>query len=218
MKPLRASRSGRSRSPRVFGVVARGADVCAWPVLRCHDTPTSLCHSRAARTTCRAHASGTASTTMTVKTLTTSSVGTDTINVTGTDSSTSPLLTPSTSVTLSVTSTALQSMTVSVSAGSVVHHGSCRVPLTVTNSSGGISGAGVTLAVYSGSTCKGSAVTTGSATTSSSDVANFSVTTKQTGTWCASATVTATGYNSGSGSKTFTTPSSVRELRRPTSH
>lgn len=152
-------------------------------------------------------ASGTAASTTLTVTSSSSSAGNYTITVTGTDPS-DISLTHSTSVTLSVTSTALQSMTVSVSAGTPVHHGSYRVPLTVTatdSSGGGISGAGVTMTVYSGSTCNGSAVATASTTTSSSGIANFSFTTKQKGTWCASATVTATGYNPGSGSTTFTT-------------
>lgn len=150
--------------------------------------------------------SGTATTTMTVTTSTTSA-GNYTITATGTDPSTSSL-THSTLVTLSVSSTVLPSMTVSVSAGTPVHHGSYRVPLavTATGSSGGISGASVTLTVYQSSCTTGSPVTTSTGTTSSTGIANFNFTTKQTGTWCASATVTASGYNPGSGSTTFTSP------------
>ncbi len=99
------------------------------------------------------------------------------------------------------------SLSVLVTAGTVVHHGSYRVPLTVTvtSSNVNVSGASVTLNIYSGTSCSGTPVASTSGTTASNGSASFSFTTKQTGEWDACATATATGYSTGSGSITFST-------------
>jgi len=73
------------------------------------------------------------------------------------------------------------------------------------SSGAGIGGAGVTFDVYSGSTCTGTPVASGTGTTGSNGQVGFSFRTRQTGAWCALATVTAGGYTTGSGSTTFST-------------
>jgi len=109
----------------------------------------------------------------------------------------------------SVTVTSLSAMTVTVTAGAVAQKGpNYRVPLTVAaaDSSGApIGGAGVTFDVYAGSTCTGTPVASGTGTTGSTGQVGFSFRTRQTGGWCALATVNATGYTAGSGSTTFST-------------
>lgn len=101
-------------------------------------------------------------------------------------------------------------MTVTVTAGSVTaKHRTYRVPITVdaTDASSGapLAGAGVTLAVYSGTSCSGTAVASGSATTGTSGAAAFTFSTRSAGTYCALATVTDAGYTNGSGQTTFST-------------
>lgn len=145
------------------------------------------------------------SATLTV-TASTSATGSYGVTVTGTDSTT-PSLTSSATVSVDVSAATSSTMNVSVSAGTVVHHGSYRVPLTVTvtnSSNTPISGASVSLDIYSGS-CNGTLVASTSGTTASNGGASFSFTTKQTGSWCAVASATASGYISGSGSTTFNT-------------
>jgi hypothetical protein len=101
-------------------------------------------------------------------------------------------------------------MNVTVSAGAAMKKGpNYRVPLTVTAtgaSSTPISGASVTLTVYTGSTCAGATVTTGTAATGTNGTASFTFNTHQTGPWCALANVSATGYSPGSAQTNFSTP------------
>jgi hypothetical protein len=59
--------------------------------------------------------------------------------------------------------------------------------------------------VYSGSCSSGTIAATGSGTTTSTGQATFNFTTRQTGSWCALASVSATGYNP----KTAQTPFST---------
>ena len=101
-------------------------------------------------------------------------------------------------------------MTVKVTAGSVtLRRLTYRVPLTVsatdTSSGAPLGGATVTLNVYSGSTCTGIAAASGSGTTGTNGQAGFSFSTRQHGTWCAQATINASGYTTGSGQTTFRT-------------
>jgi subtilase family serine protease len=113
------------------------------------------------------------------------------------------------SAAVTVAAASSSTMTVTVSAGTPSKKGpNYRVPVTVvvSGSSGPLAGASAALYVYSGSTCSGSAVASGSSTTGSSGQASFTFTTRTTGTWCALATVDATGYSTGTGTKTFTTP------------
>lgn len=101
---------------------------------------------------------------------------------------------------------------VSVTAGGVSRsRRTYYVPLAVkvTGTSGGVGGANVALAVYSG-TCGGTLVASGSGTTGPSGSANFTFSTSSTGTYCAKATATASGYSAGTGMATFT----VAALRR----
>ena len=125
----------------------------------------------------------------------------------------------STSTTTSTTTTApattttiasLKSMSVTVVAGATVKRGTYKVPLTVTAkdalTASPIGGAGVTLTVFSGTTCAGTAVATGTGSTSSNGQVTFNFSTKSMGSWCALASVSATGYVTNSSSKVFTTP------------
>ena len=71
----------------------------------------------------------------------------------------------------------------------------------------GVLSALLTLAVYAGSTCSGTAVTSGTGTTGANGTAGFTFSTRQTGSWCALATASATGYSAGtSNTATFSTP------------
>jgi hypothetical protein len=110
----------------------------------------------------------------------------------------------------SVTVTFASTMTVSVTAGTPTKKGpNYHVPLTVTaadsSTSAAIGGANVSLTVYSGSCSSGTIAATGSGTTTSTGQATFNFTTRQTGSWCALASVSATGYNP----KTAQTPFST---------
>jgi hypothetical protein len=110
----------------------------------------------------------------------------------------------------SVTVTSLLSMTVTVNAGPATQRRlNYRVPLTVSalnaSTHAPLAGAGVTLNVYSGSTCAGTVVSSASATTASNGQAGFTFSTRQHGNWCARAIVNTTGYNTGSGTTPFTT-------------
>ena len=139
--------------------------------------------------------------------------GTGTTTTTSTTTTTtSPTTTTTTTTSTSTTTTSPPSgtMSVVVSAGASSNNGPhYKVPLTVSvneaNTTVPIGGAGVTMQVYAGSTCSGSAVT-GTGTTGSNGQVTFTFSAKSTGSWCALATVTASGYTSGSGQTTFSTP------------
>jgi subtilase family serine protease len=112
--------------------------------------------------------------------------------------------------TATVTVTSLSAMTVNVSAGTVSKKGpNYRVPLTVGVADGSsvnpLSGASVILNVYSGSTCSGAVVASGTGTTGTNGQVGFTFSSRQAGAWCALATVSSTGYSSGSGQTTFST-------------
>jgi hypothetical protein len=68
-----------------------------------------------------------------------------------------------------------------------------------------ISGASVVLSVYAGPSCSGTPAASGTGTTGSNGQVGFTFTTRTAGTWCALATVTASGYTDGSGETTFST-------------
>jgi hypothetical protein len=111
----------------------------------------------------------------------------------------------------SVTVTNLASMNVTIAKGTTKRSGSnYRVPLTVTakdaSTNAVLSRATVTLQVFSGATCSGTSVASGSATTTTSGQAAFTFSTKTTGNYCASASVTDAGYTTGNGSTTFNVP------------
>jgi subtilase family serine protease len=148
----------------------------------------------------------TTSSTLSVSTTSSTGAGTYAVTITGTSGS----LKSSTSVTLVVQSPTSGTMTVSVSAGTLSTRGhSYKVPLTVTaaaaSSGSPISGAAVSLSIFSGSTCSGTVAASGTGTTGSNGQTSFTFSTKQAGTWCASAAVTASGYSTGSGETTFNT-------------
>jgi len=108
----------------------------------------------------------------------------------------------------SVTVSQLPALTVKVKTGTVRYKsGLYQVPVTISVSSAGVavSGAAVTLYVYEGSTCSGTAATSASGTTGSTGNAHFTVYTALAATWCAKGTATKSGYTSGTGTKTFTT-------------
>ena len=111
----------------------------------------------------------------------------------------------------SVTVTSLSTMTVTVTPGKLSKKGPhYHVPLTVaatssTSSTSPVAGAAVVLQVFSGTACSGTPVTTGTGTTGTNGEVTFTFTARQVGTWCALATVSASGYEPGSGITTFTT-------------
>ncbi len=113
------------------------------------------------------------------------------------------------SATASVTVSALKPLTVTVTAGTAVKKGPrYHVALSVdaTSSGAAVSGATVTLDVYSGScTAKGSLAATGTGTTGTKGTAGFTFSARSQSTWCAVATVTKSGYTTGSGTTTFAT-------------
>jgi hypothetical protein len=110
--------------------------------------------------------------------------------------------------TATLTVTNLSTMTLTLNAGTVSKKGSrYHVPLTVdatTSSGSALSGATAALEVFSGS-CTGSPVATGTGTTGTNGKVTFTFTTRQVGTWCALASVSASGYEPGSATTTFTT-------------
>ena len=111
----------------------------------------------------------------------------------------------SVSATAPVSVTGLTSMTVSITDASAKKAGrEYKVPLTVSaaSASGPLSGAAVTVQVTS-STCGGPLVTTLSGSTGSAGTASFLFTTPLTGTYCATAEVSAGGYRAGAASVTF---------------
>jgi subtilase family serine protease len=117
----------------------------------------------------------------------------------------------SATTTITVTSSSSSAMAVNLTAGTVSQKGpNYRVPLTATATDSAshapLSGATVTLAVY-GSTCSGSVVASGTGTTDANGTAGFTFSTRTTGSWCALATATATGYSAGtSNAAIFSTP------------
>lgn len=101
-------------------------------------------------------------------------------------------------------------MKVAVSAGKLAKkEPNYQVPLAVTasdaNSGGAISGANVVLQVFAGSMCSGSVAASGTGTTGTNGQVGFTFSTRQLGSWCALATVSDTGYSTGSGQTTFST-------------
>ena len=142
---------------------------------------------------------------------TTGASTTFTASTTVTGTGTVTATTGTVSATAKVTVTSLESMTVTVTHGTVSKKGPrYHVPLTVdaTTSSLGtpVAGATALLVVFSGSTCSGTPVATGTGTTGANGKVTFTFTTRQVGTWCALATVSESGYQPGSGTTTFTTP------------
>ena len=108
----------------------------------------------------------------------------------------------------SSSSSSTKTMVVAVTAGTAIPKGpNYHVPITVTakSSTVGIAGASVNLQIFANTTCTGKAVTSGSGTTGTKGQATFTFSTRTAGTWCAKATVSATGYSTGTGSKTFKT-------------
>ena len=109
----------------------------------------------------------------------------------------------------SVTVTSLSSMVVTVAAGKLVKKGpNYQVPLTATadtSSAAPLSGASTSLQVFSGSTCSGTVVASGTGTTGANGQVGFTFSTRKIGPWCALANVSAAGYSTGSGQTTFST-------------
>jgi subtilase family serine protease len=149
----------------------------------------------------------TSSSTLSVSTSTSTPAGTYTLTITGTGGG----INRSATVSLVVQSSApAGTMSVSVSAGSATRSGrGYKVPLTVTaddaTTGAPISGASVVLSVYAGPSCSGTPAASGTGTTGSNGQVGFTFTTRTAGTWCALATVTASGYTDGSGETTFST-------------
>jgi subtilase family serine protease len=143
--------------------------------------------------------------TLTVTTASTTPAGSSTLTISGTDGTN----THSTSVTLVVQSASQSTMSVTVNAGTVSQKGpNYWVPLTVTatdSTNTGIAGASVQLDVFQGTCSSGSLAASGSGTTDSSGQAAFNFHTKTAGSWCAQATVTASGYSTAAGQTTFST-------------
>ncbi len=108
-----------------------------------------------------------------------------------------------------VTVTSLASMSVTVTAGTPAKRGpNYHVPLTVAAAGatdGPLANASVGLDVFAGTTCSGTAVSSGSGTTGTNGQVAFTFATRTAGTWCARATVTAPGYIPGTGQVTFGT-------------
>lgn len=101
-------------------------------------------------------------------------------------------------------------MNVSVSAGALSSsRGTYSVPLTVAakNASSGavLGGASATLRLYEGSSCSGTVAASGSGTLGSNGQETFTFQTRTAATWCAQATVTDTGYSTGTGQGTLKT-------------
>lgn len=110
----------------------------------------------------------------------------------------------------SVTVTSLSTMDVTVTAGNTSKKGpNYHVPLTVDATNGStsaaVSGASVSLQVYPGTTCSGTAAASSSGTTGSNGQFTVTFSTRQAGSWCAVATVTDSGYSTGSGQTPFNT-------------
>ena len=180
------------------GTVSLSATGCPADVSPCTPNPASV------NITSTTAASSTLS-------FTSNNTGNYSITITGTSGS----VTSSTTVQLAVTSTSTTgTMAVTITPGTETQKGpNYKVPLTVAAtdaiSNSPISGASVTLSVYSGGcpasgTPSGSAAATGTGTTGANGQVTFNFSTRTHSTWCAVATVTDTGYTTGTGSKTFT--------------
>ncbi len=147
------------------------------------------------------------SSTLTVTTTSSTTTGSYTLTITGTSSG---VPSQTTDVTLNVQAPQTTgSMTVTVAAGTSTQKGPYyHVPLTVsakTSTTAAIAGAAVSLDVFAGSMCSGTPVATGTGTTGTNGTVTFTYKTRTAGTWCAKATVTATGYNPASAQATFST-------------
>ncbi len=120
----------------------------------------------------------------------------------GSVSATQGAVSGSATVTVQVTPT----VKVSITAGTTSRAGTrYKVPLTVKatgTSNTGIDGATVQLSVY-GASCSGSPLASGSGRTGSAGTVVISYTTTAIGSYCAKATVTATGYSQGSATVQF---------------
>ena len=147
------------------------------------------------------------SSTLSVTTTTSTTAGTYTLVISGTSGS----LTSQTDVTLTVQAAqTAASMQVTLSAGKATKKGPhYKVPLTVSASDAStnspLDGASVALQIFAGSTCSGTVAGSGTGTTGTNGQFAFSFSTGKTGEWCATATVTDTGYNPGSAETTFNT-------------
>jgi hypothetical protein len=109
-----------------------------------------------------------------------------------------------------VTVTAQSTLSVTVTAGALSgSRGRYEIPLTVAadnaTTDAGVSGASVNLQIFSNATCSGTAAASGSGTSATSGQVTFNFTTRTAATWCALATVTATGYSQGTGQTSFNT-------------
>lgn len=122
------------------------------------------------------------------------------------------------SASAAVTVTAEPAVKVSVAAGTVKKAGTkYEVPLKVTatgTSSKDVSGGEVTLDVYSGGTCSGTVAASGSGKTNSAGTISFTFSTTTAGTYCAEATVTASGYAAGTGTVSFSIGASASNRSR----
>lgn len=102
-----------------------------------------------------------------------------------------------------------QTMNVGISATQQSYRGLFTIPVTVTAtaiaSGAPLSGATGTVQVYQGSSCTGRVMETSSGALDSSGQETFDFHTRASATWCASATVTAPGFATGSASSTLTT-------------
>jgi subtilase family serine protease len=146
------------------------------------------------------------SSTLAVTTASGTPVGNYTLTISGSDGTNSH----QTTVTLAVTSASQSTMAVTLTAGTLIRKGpNYRVPLTVTAADDGsgnpIAGASVQLSVFQGPTCGGSPVASSSSTTDASGQMSVNFQTRSTGSWCARASVTASGYNAGTADATFAT-------------
>lgn len=148
------------------------------------------------------------SSTLSVTTTSSTATGTYSLAITG-GSSGVPSQTTDVTLTVQAPQTA-GSMTVTVSAGKLAKKGpNYKMPLTVTasdaSSGAPISEASVVLQVFAGSTCSGTVAASGTGTTGTNGQVGFTFSTGQVGSWCATATVSDTGYSPGSGQTTFST-------------
>ena len=140
--------------------------------------------------------------TLTVPTSTATTPTSYPLTITGTDSSNASLA-HSTGATLVVQAPQTGgAMNVTLTSGQLTRNGpNFHVPLTVTASDAGTSaalgGASVTLQVWSGTCGSGPPAATGSGTTNSSGVYSTTFSTRTVASWCAQATVSASGYTNG---------------------